>query len=193
MLNKLHNDRRLANWFTRYYSYLFNFSMARVKDRQKAEDMVQDTFLKALKKREQFQGSSSEKTWLTAILKNNIYDAQRRESKLVTESQIVSSEISEDDFFDDHGSWKEGERPAMWQSEQIDGLEQKELAGTLEKCIGVLPENWAFIFKLKFMDDEESEVICERMDITNQNFWTIIHRAKLKLRSCLKNFWFGDK
>lgn len=189
MEDKTRTDARPTNWAVKYYRYLFNFSMNRVKDRQKAEDMVQDTFVKALTKKEQFQGGSSERTWLTAILKNNIYDAQRREAKLIPASHVGDADAEDEEFFDEHGSWKKGAMPAMWQSEEIDRLEQKELAGTMEKCISVLPENWAFIFKMKYMDDEQSEVICERMDITHQNFWTIIHRAKLKLRDCLERMW----
>jgi RNA polymerase sigma-70 factor (ECF subfamily) len=190
MGNNTRTAPKPANWPAKYYRYLFNFSMARVKNKQKAEDMVQDTFLKALKKQDQFQGISSEQTWLTAILKNNIYDAQRREAQMIPASQVGDSEATDEDFFDNNGNWKKENVPTLWQSDQIDQLEQKELAGTMDKCISVLPENWAFIFKMKYMDDEKSDVICERMDITAQNFWTIIHRAKLKLKSCIERLWF---
>lgn len=189
MEDKTHIETSPVNWAAKYYRYLFSFSMSRVKDKQKAEDMVQDTFVKALTKKAQFQGSSSERTWLTAILKNNIYDAQRRGAKVIPTSRVADSDTDDEDFFEENGSWQKGAAPAMWQSEEIDRLEQKELAGTMEKCINVLPEHWAYIFKMKYMDDEASEVICERMDISAQNFWTIIHRAKLKLRSCMERLW----
>jgi RNA polymerase sigma-70 factor (ECF subfamily) len=50
-------------WVDRYGDYLFRFAMLRRRDRPAAEDMVQETFLAALKDRGTFSGGSSEATW----------------------------------------------------------------------------------------------------------------------------------
>ena len=57
------------HWVERYGDYLFNYAAGRVSDRERAEDLVQETFLAALKGRERYRGDSTERTWLTSILK----------------------------------------------------------------------------------------------------------------------------
>ena len=47
-------------------------------------------------------------------------------------------------------------------------------------------------FVLKYLDNEESEMICKSLDISPSNFWVIIHRAKLQLRGCLDKNWFNE-
>jgi RNA polymerase sigma-70 factor (ECF subfamily) len=39
------------------------------------------------------------------------------------------------------------------------------------------------------MDDESKEVICSELKVSDANFWVIIHRAKVNLRSCLQKNW----
>jgi len=60
------------NWVEQHGNYLFNYAIVRVNDREKAEDLVQETFLAGLKAQDNFQGKSSERTWLISILKRKI-------------------------------------------------------------------------------------------------------------------------
>ena len=179
-----------AKWKDAHFGYLFSFSMNRLKDKQKAEDMVQDTFLKALKKVDQFKGYCSERTWLTAILKNNIYDLLRRESKMerLAGTQLTSED--DDEYFDENGHWKKAARPVAWHADKLDAVEIKELNVVLDQCLQHLPPQWASVFAMKHLDNEKSEDICEVLNLTANNLWTIMHRAKLKMRSCMERFWF---
>ena len=61
-------------WVDAHGAYLYNYAFAQVRDGQAAEDLVQETFLAALRARENFRGSSSVRTWLTGILKHKIID-----------------------------------------------------------------------------------------------------------------------
>ena len=56
-------------WVDLHGDYLFKFALTRLRDRAKAEDAVQETFLAALKFGKTFQGRSAEKSWLAGILK----------------------------------------------------------------------------------------------------------------------------
>src|ERR1051326_7424661 len=69
------SETRLADperWVDEYGDYLFKHALVRLRDPTKAEDMVQDTFLVALKAGETFAGRASAKSWLLGILKNKI-------------------------------------------------------------------------------------------------------------------------
>jgi len=42
---------------------------------------------------------------------------------------------------------------------------------------------------MKYFEGVESEAICKELDITASNYWVLLHRAKLHLRSCLEKNW----
>ena len=60
--------------------YLYAYAISRISDEEQARDLVQETFLAALEKVDKFEGKSSERTWLTAILRNKIIDVYRKKS-----------------------------------------------------------------------------------------------------------------
>ena len=72
--NFLHPDK----WVDHYADYLFNFAVARVSNKDLAKDLVQETFFAGLKSARNFEGRSSEKTWLTSILKRKVIDHYRK-------------------------------------------------------------------------------------------------------------------
>jgi RNA polymerase sigma-70 factor (ECF subfamily) len=51
------------DWVERYGDYLYNYAIVRVMDADVAADLVQETFLSALKSLDRFEGRSSERTW----------------------------------------------------------------------------------------------------------------------------------
>ena len=65
-------------WIDSYSDYLFNYTITRVKDRDTAQDLVQDTFFAGLKSMKNFKGEASERTWLISILKRKIIDHYRK-------------------------------------------------------------------------------------------------------------------
>src|SRR5262245_1094360 len=67
-----------SDWVNAHADYLFNFAFGQVRDTGIAEDLVQETFLAALKARDRFAGESSERTWLVGILRHKIYDHLRK-------------------------------------------------------------------------------------------------------------------
>src|ERR1700710_1745409 len=66
------------HWVERYADHLYSYAFARLDDEEQARDLVQETFLAALEKLSQFQGNSSERTWLTAILKYKVIEVYRK-------------------------------------------------------------------------------------------------------------------
>jgi RNA polymerase sigma-70 factor (ECF subfamily) len=45
---------------------------------------------------------------------------------------------------------------------------------------------------MKFLDEKETENICQELEISTTNMWQMMHRAKLKLRQCLEINWFKN-
>ena len=67
-----------SDWVDAHADYLFNFAIGQVRDAYTAEDLVQDTFLAAVKAQNSFGGKSSARTWLVGILRHKIYDHLRK-------------------------------------------------------------------------------------------------------------------
>jgi RNA polymerase sigma-70 factor, ECF subfamily len=65
------------DWVEAQSDYLFNFAVGQVRDPSIAEDLVQETFLAALKSKSLFLGKSAERTWLVGILRHQIHDYLR--------------------------------------------------------------------------------------------------------------------
>ncbi|TKB95897.1 sigma-70 family RNA polymerase sigma factor [Pedobacter cryophilus] len=176
-------------WVKNYADSLFSFALKRVNNEEVAQDLVQETFLGALKSRNNFDGKSSEKTWLIAILKFKIIDHYRLKSKKQTSSLHQSDgEEIENHYFEP----KDGHfipQPSLIQSfaNSDDELLKREFYKTLENCLKKLPSKLAIVFKLKMLLEEDADVICETLNITNTNYWVILHRAKLQLRDCMTN------
>ena len=67
-----------SDWVDAHANYLFNFAVGQVRDVSVAEDLVQETFLAAVKAQNSFGGKSSARTWLVGILRHKIYDHLRK-------------------------------------------------------------------------------------------------------------------
>lgn len=184
-----------SGWTDKYGDYLYSYAFAKIYRKELAEDLVQETFLSALRTKNNFKGLSTERTWLTSILKNKIIDHYRkashtREKMLIDQNWEISSEQSpfnqEGPF---KGHWKEGKGPSGADIEQM--IEAKEFQIILEQCLAKLPEKWASAFALKLMEECESDEICKDLNISASNLWVILHRARIKIRECLEKKWIN--
>ena len=180
-----------TTWVKDYADYLFHFAHQRVDQVELANDLVQETFLSALENIHQFEGRSSELTWLRSILRNKIIDYYRKQSSGLNKALMNIPEKSDEskDFFDENGIWRQEYAPHDFSARSDDKLNAKEFYKVLEYCMKKLPNLWSAVFTMKHIDEEESGVICQHLNITSSNYWVIIHRAKLNLRECFQNNW----
>jgi RNA polymerase sigma-70 factor, ECF subfamily len=65
--------------YKKYHHDLFNFLFYMVHNREQAEDLVQEVYIRVLKSFQHFKGESSEKTWLFAIARNVAIDSFRKQ------------------------------------------------------------------------------------------------------------------
>ena len=159
-----------SQWESRYTQYLHKIAVDRLKDNDKARDLVQDTFLAGLERMGQFKGNSTERTWLTSILLHKIIDFYRKRSmENSKQPYIIKSVIEQLKVFS-----------------ADDQIRRKEFAANFDLILLKLPGLWAEAFKMKYLDELSTENICSQLGITPSNFWTITHRSKLQLRGYLQ-------
>ena len=179
-------------WLEEHGDYLFRYAIVRVNDTALAEDLVQDTFLSALKAYDRFDHRSSERTWFVSILKNKIIDHYRKASRKEVKFDF-DAETDPSQDFEQNGFWKLDRAPSEWHEDPEQALEQKDFLRILRKCLELLPSRLAHIFILRQMDGMESKEICKELEITPSNLWVMLHRARSQLRRCLDKNWFGSK
>jgi RNA polymerase sigma-70 factor (ECF subfamily) len=181
-------------WVELYGNYLFRYALTRVRNSARAEDLVQETLLAALKGVKSFAGRSTEKGWLVGILKNRIYDHYRKASRETsfTDMEFYSDEegvrFIPDGLFKD--GWIHELGPLEWSSEPGAILDSQEFWKTFHNCSGKLPKNVAVVFNLREVDGVESKEICAMLNISENNLWVMLHRARMALRRCLETNWF---
>lgn len=174
-------------WVDLYGDDLFRFALARVKSKDMAEELVQETFLAALKARKRFEGRSSAKTWFISILKHKIVDHFR---KSIRETPVDNPEVYADrqeELFNARGHWQVF--PAKWRFRPDKVQEQREFLDAFYQCLAGLPERLSRIFMMREVDGEETDVICQELGITPTNSWTMLYRARMGLRKCLEKGW----
>lgn len=178
-------------WVDAHADYLFSYAMMRIQEEHAAKDLVQETFLAGLASMANFEGKSTERTWLTGILKYKIIDQYRKKSSgIKTSNQQAEAGLQIEDFFDaSNGHWKGEYAPREFAAVTEDVLQGKEFTKTLEGCINKLPALWASVFVMKHIDEQKTELILTELRLTSANFWVIIHRTKVSLRACLQKNW----
>ena len=192
-MNKGKSDAAIINdpeaWVDHYGDFLYRFALSRVKDPDVAEDLVQETFLAALRARESFKGHSAGQTWLIAILKHKIVDYIRKKTREPSIDKIETLTDMMDSDFDDVGKWQV--RLRKWAINPGKIYEQKEFFDVLYYCLAELPGRLAEAFMLREMDGLSTAELCKALDITATNSWVMLYRARMSLRRCLENEWLG--
>jgi RNA polymerase sigma-70 factor (ECF subfamily) len=178
-------------WVDLYGDQLYGFAFARVQNRMVAEDLVQDTFVAALSGIDGFEGRSSEKTWLTSILRNKIVDHLRKLGREQPLSPSQDQEWQLDHFFHENGEWEE--KPERWGNTPEQILRQKEFWLVFMRCLSDLSERLRTAFSLREMEGLGCDDICKILGISPSNCWTMLYRARMLLRRCLQESWFGGK
>lgn len=167
-----------ARWVELYGDMLFRYAVKRLGDRHVAENVVQETFLAALRAQQRFQGDASERTWLTGILKHKIVDVLRSRSR---EHTSTDDEDLEATLFTEKGGWRTDLAGPSAE------LERRDLRDVIQRCLSRLPGRLAEAFVLREVAELDVPEVSEQLGITQGNLAVMLHRARLRLRTCIVN------
>ena len=174
-------------WVRDHADALYQFAYHRVNDEELSKDLVQDSFLAAWKNMESYRGEVSARNWLFIILKRKIIDHYRKAGRHVEE--LLNHEKIEDHFFDEADHWRKGSYPRELAVNFTDRTESQDFQNIFRSCSSKLKTLHKAVFTMKYIDGMESDEICETLGLKSNNFWVLMHRAKLQLRACLEKNW----
>jgi RNA polymerase sigma-70 factor (ECF subfamily) len=179
-----------SDWVEAYGDYLFNFAVGQVHDSSLAEDLVQETFLAAVKSRDRFAGKSAERTWLVGILRHKIYDHLRKTCRERTRRVQPTATAVEEEGCDSALLWLHDVAAECHAPSRR--IELQEFRSQLESALGELPPRIAQVFQLYEIEERPNTEVCQALNISEGNLWVMLHRARKQLRERLDNWWNGD-
>ncbi|MGH8721742.1 MAG: sigma-70 family RNA polymerase sigma factor [Burkholderiales bacterium] len=144
---------------------LMAFALRRTRNRDQAEDAVQEALVAALEGLEDYAGSSSLSVWLFGIRKHKIVDGLRRGPR----EDALNLELDE--------LAHDGPGP-----EQT--CASRKALAALDRSLESLPMRSAQAFVLREVLGLDTTEVCRLLDVTPTHCWVLVHRARLRLRSC---------
>jgi RNA polymerase sigma-70 factor, ECF subfamily len=163
----------------RYERPIFALLFRMVRDRELAEDLSQETFIKALNAIESYRPEFKFSSWIFKIANNAAIDHLRRR-ELDTLS-LDGSPHAETPEAMQATALQIGAR----QESPLDAVEAKELGGAIEVAIGRLRPEYRSCILLRHVEGRAYEEIAEMLDLPLGTVKTYIHRARNELRQAL--------
>jgi len=164
----------------KYERQIFRIAQHITQNREDAEDVMQDAFVKAFEKLDQFQGNSKFYTWLVRIAVNEslMRLRKRRTGRVVSIDEDLKTE--------------EGSVPrdfADWAPNPEDNYSQAELAEILRKTIQGLPPGFRVVFVLRDVDGLSTEETAQTLGLSIPAVKSRLLRARLQLRERLSRYF----
>lgn len=156
----------------RYQNLVFTVVLRVVKVREEAEEVAQDTFLKAFESLNSYRGESKFSSWLYSIAYRKALDRVRKNNRMKPVELV--EDITEKNVEDIDNA--------------LHFLEQKERNDTIRKCIEQLPEQEGAIITFYYFDDLSVREISKITNLTEDNVKVKLHRSRKKLFTLLKQF-----
>jgi RNA polymerase sigma-70 factor, ECF subfamily len=164
---------------TRYERPVFSLIFRMVRDRETAEDLSQETFVKVLNNLDRYSPEFKFSSWLFKIANNLTIDHLRRRRV-----DTISIEGAPDAITSE--SARATSIAVVSQDESpLEELESRELGSAIERAIGKLRPEYRACILLRHVEDKSYEEIAEIVKLPLGTVKTYIHRARHELRAAL--------
>jgi len=176
----------------RYQGRLFSTALDIVKTREDAEDVVQETFVKAFLSLGQFKGQSSFYTWLYRICFNMAIDIRRKAGRrggthLEFKEHLGVNRAAVEDGARESGGGGTGHHPQRVEGPH-DALARKELGRKIQEVLGELSEEHRAVIVLREIDGLDYEDIAKAIGVPKGTVMSRLFYARKALQKALGEF-----
>lgn len=179
------NKRAFAQLVRRYEDMVYKFSYKVCRDRQKAEEALQDTFISMYRNLGSFDGRSKLSTWLYRIVTNNCL-MKRRRRKL---EQVLES--YDNPPMDVAGT--PTQNIPRWEETPADVVMKRELREVLDKAIQNLPVDYRVVFILRDVEGNSNEETAKILGLSVEATKSRLRRARAFLRDQLNPYLAAEE
>jgi len=165
------DDETFRSIFAQHHRFVFRFLYGMVGEHDLAEDLTQETFMRAYRSMNTLRGESKLSTWLCGIAKNVALNTLRERHREFPAIEINDQSVTK---------VSEGEGTAP-----DDCLLNKELRNVIHNALGRLDSDKRMVFVLKLLQQRSYDEIAEITGFSVPKLKTDLHRAKAEMRSLI--------
>jgi RNA polymerase sigma-70 factor (ECF subfamily) len=172
------DERAFGELVGRYESKVYSLALKMLRNPEDAEDVLQDTFLRAYRGIKSFQGHSTFSTWIYRITANSALMRLRKK-------QLPMVSIDDAD---------EHEAPiniADWAPSPVEQLLSQETQVAMNEAVEALPAEFRQVFVLRDIEELSNAEVADILDLSVAAVKSRLHRARLKVRNRLAAY-FGE-
>jgi RNA polymerase sigma-70 factor (ECF subfamily) len=153
-----------------YKDLVFTLALRMLKNREEAEEVSQDTFIKVYKSLKNFKGDSKFSTWIYKVTYNTCLDRLKKNKR-------QQQEVSIDEFTEKHVKTIDNALEIMVEAERLQAIQD---------CINLLPSEDGFLLTLYYFEDQSLAEISKIVGISANHVKVKLYRSRQKLASILK-------
>lgn len=161
----------LTELVKKYEQTVYNFAFKICRDRDKAENTMQDAFLSMVKSLNQFDGKSKLSTWLYRIVSNHCLMEYRKRKLDYYDPENNDDDQLNEKYFSDSSQIPDRE------------VENAELKKVLDEAIQKLSPEYRLVFLLRDVEEQSTEETAKILDISVPAVKSRLHRARAFLRN----------
>lgn len=179
------NHRAFTMIVQKYEDLVFNFAFKVCRNKEKASETLQDTFVNVYRKLDQFDQRSKFTTWLYSIVTNNCLMKNRR-SKLEKSSFSLFETLSPQDDFESHSH--QGHPFKERKNSPLDKVMNIELKELLDTAIKKLPMEYRIVFTLRDIEGQSAQETAKILKLSVPAVKSRLRRARIFLREQLSEY-----
>jgi RNA polymerase sigma-70 factor, ECF subfamily len=190
------DEQAFAELVDSYSPALLRLAKTYVRTSDVAEEVVQETWLSVIRGLDRFEGRSSLKSWLFAILRNTAISRGERERRTIPMSSLAIEDddgplLDPDRFLPaDHprypGHWALG--PTAWPVPE-EGLLASETREVIAAAIRELPPTQRTVIALRDVEGWSPAEVCDALELSEGNQRVLLHRGRTKVRAALERYF----
>lgn len=194
------NEAVFTRLVERYHGAMIRVARGFVHDRATAEEVVQDAWIGVLNGLAAFEGRSSLKSWIFAIVVNKAKTRRSREARSTPFSGLAAREasgtvpsVNPDRFLGPDAEWPGhwAQPPQPWGESPETRFLQRETMTHLARILDELPHAQRTVVTLRDLAGYDAQSICNVLGITETNMRVLLHRGRSKIRGELERY-FAD-
>ncbi|MDY2587249.1 RNA polymerase sigma factor [Winogradskyella aquimaris] len=166
------NTRAYAQLVDKYKDLVYTLAIRMLKNREEAEEVAQDTFIKVFKSLENFKGDSKFSTWIYRVAYNTCLDRIKKNKKHLNNVTIDEFTFNKLDTIDN----------------ALDNIIKEEKNTLIKNCINKLPEDSSALLTLFYFEELSLEEISKIINIETNTVKVKLFRARKKLATILEQY-----
>lgn len=176
------DEQAFITLVSRHNGSMLRLARTYVHSQALAEEVVQDTWVGVLRGIDAFEGRSSLRTWLLAILVNRARSTGVREARTIPRADPTPAVDAA--RFDSSGGW--ATPPEQWVDDVEERVGAEALRGVIRSTLEELPARQRAVVMLRDIDGLHSDEVCQVLDLSPANERVLLHRGRSRLREALE-------